>query len=56
MIARAILWAMLGGVGQMMGGNGQGGPSPGGGFAILTEAGENLAAENGDILVLESHP
>jgi len=44
------------GVGLLMNPGGTGGSAPGGGFAILTEAGDNLAAESGNILVLESAP
>lgn len=47
---------LMGGVGVLMGPTGGGGTVPGGGFAILTEAGDNLAAETGNILVLESAP
>lgn len=49
------LVAVMFGVGLLMN-PGTNGPVPGGGFAILTEAGNNLATEAGDILVLESAP
>lgn len=53
---RAHADMMMGGVGKLMSPNASGGTVPGGGFAILTEAGDNLATEAGDILVLESAP
>lgn len=48
-----VMAQMLGGVGHLMSGNGG---APGGGDvpgAILTEAGTQLAAESGSVLVIE---
>lgn len=51
-----LIASMLGGIGVLMGPVPVVGGTPGGGFAITTEAGVTLAAENNSILVTEAAP
>lgn len=57
MISELLIAAhLLGGVGTLMSPNADGSTTPGGGFAITTEANDPLATESDSVLVTEDAP